>query len=221
MSKQTWEAVDQYYADLLPAGDSAFAAILKASEDAGLPSIQVSALQGKQLQLMAQLRGAKDILEVGTLGGYSALWLARALPEGGKLVTLELSEKHAQVARENLARAGVGDRIEVIQGPADASLARLAEEGRTFDFVFIDADKEGYPTYFDWAVKLARPGAAIVADNVVRDGKVADPSNTDPRVQGIQRFKEKLAADKRVSATAIQTVGTKGYDGFVLARVLG
>jgi len=217
-----WERVDGYYEQLLLGSDPVLEAALRASEEAGLPAIQVSPLQGRMLQLLVQLHGATRVLEVGTLGGYSAIWLARGLPPEGRLVTLELEPLHAQVARANLSRAGFADRAEVLVGPADASLARLADEGRgPFDLVFIDADKPGYTSYFEWALKLSRPGTAIVADNVVRKGAVAEPDHPDERVQGIRRFAERVAAEKRVVATAIQTVGSKGYDGFLLARVLG
>lgn len=221
MSNQVWDAVDGYYADLLLGSDPALEAILQASEAAGLPAIQVSPLQGKLLQLLVQMQGARKVLEVGTLGGYSALWLARGLSQGGRLVTLELSPKHAEVARANLARAGVGDRVEVRQGNAEDSLAQLIRErSGPFDLIFIDADKPGYTRYFELALQLSRPGTVIVADNVVRDGAVVEPSHPDERVQGVRRFADRVAAEKRVSATAIQTVGSKGYDGFLLARVL-
>jgi len=221
MSNPTWDAVDKYCAELLLGPDPALEAILQASDAAGLPSIQVSPLQGKLLQLLVQMQGARNVLEVGTLGGYSALWLARGLPDGGRLVTLELNPRHAEVARANLARAGVGDKVEVRQGPAEAALGKLAEEGGgPFDLIFIDADKPGYPRYFELALPLSRAGTVIVADNVVRDGAVVDPSHPDERVQGIRRFNQKVASEKRVSATVIQTVGSKGYDGFALLRVL-
>jgi len=166
------------------------------------------------------MQGARNILELGTLGGYSTIWLARALPPGGQLVTLEASPKHAEVARANIASAGLADRVEIRVGSALDTLPRLAAEGRApFDLIFIDADKENNPPYFTWALKLSRPGTVIVVDNVVRDGAVADPANTDPAIQGIRRFHEMLAAEPRATATAIQTVGSKGYDGFTLILV--
>ena len=215
--KAGWTAVDDYFAGLLLPPDDTLAAAQAASTAAGLPAISVAANQGKMLELLARLRGARRILEVGTLGGYSTIWLARALPADGQLVTLEFSPAHAAVARANLDRAGFADRVEIHVGPALETLARLTG---AFDLIFIDADKENYAAYFDWAVRLARPGTLIIADNVVRGGGVVDPSHEDPRVQGIRRFVERLAADSRVSATAVQTVGSKGYDGFILALVV-
>jgi predicted O-methyltransferase YrrM len=165
--------------------------------------------------------GARRILEIGTLGGYSAIWLARALPPDGRLTTLEISPRHADVARSNLARAGLASVTEVVVGPALQSLAGLAEQGAgPFDLVFIDADKEGYPDYLEWSVRLSRKGTLIVADNVVRQGQVADPSNTDARVRGIRLFNERLATDGRLTATILQTVGSKGHDGLAFAVVL-
>jgi predicted O-methyltransferase YrrM len=200
--------------------DRALAAALQASAAAGLPPIHVSPSQGKLLMLLAQLMGARTILELGTLGGYSAIWLARALPEDGRLITLEANATHAEVARANIARAGLGDRAHVRVGNALDTLAELAAEGHApFDFVFIDADKPSYPDYFQWALKLSRRGTLIIADNVVRKGAVIDAASTDPNIQGMRRFHELVAAESRVSATAIQTVGSKGYDGFSLAVV--
>jgi predicted O-methyltransferase YrrM len=196
-------------------------AVLAASSAAGLPEINVAPNQGKLLQLLAQSHGARSILEIGTLGGYSTIWLARALPADGKLVTLEFEPKHAEVARANFARAGLGGKIELRLGKASDHLAQLVAEGRgPFDFIFIDADKESYPDYLAWALKLSRRGTLIIADNVVRKGEVADASSEDPRVQGARRFNELLAAEPRVSATILQTVGSKGYDGFALALVI-
>jgi predicted O-methyltransferase YrrM len=220
MSQEQWTAVDRYLTDLLVPPDPALEAALQASAAAGLPSINVSPNQGKLLHLLARLQGARTVLEIGTLGGYSTIWLARALPAGGRLVTLESDAKHAEVARANLARAGLADVVELRLGPALETLPQLASEGRgPFDLTFIDADKPSYPDYLAWALRLSRRGSLIVADNVVRKGAVLDPASDDPRVQGARRFNELLAAEPRVSATAIQTVGSKGYDGFALAFV--
>ena len=215
-----WTAVDSYYAGLLLGSDPALDAALRDSAAAGLPSIQVAPNQGKFLHLLARMQNAKKILEIGTLGGYSTIWLARALPADGHLITLELEARHAEVARRNFARAGVADKIELLLGRALESLPRLVEEHRgPFDLIFIDADKPSTAEYFQWAMKLSRPGTVIVVDNVVRKGAITDAKSTDINVQGIRRFAEALATDRRVSATAMQTVGSKGYDGFVLARV--
>jgi predicted O-methyltransferase YrrM len=193
---------------------------MQASSAAGLPAYAVSPTQGKLLFLLAQVQGARNILELGTLGGYSTIWLARALPPGGKLVTLEASQKHAEVAQANIANAGLADRVELRVGPALDTLPQLAAEGRSpFDLIFIDADKENNPLYFTWALKLSRRGTVIIVDNVVRDGAVVDSAKPDPVIQGIRRFHEMLAAEPRATATAIQTVGSKGYDGFTLIRV--
>jgi predicted O-methyltransferase YrrM len=221
LNQQQWTAVDQYLADLFIPPDPALDAAMQASAAAGLPSIQVSPTQGKMLYLLARIRGARRILEIGTLGGYSTIWLARALPppaEGGRLVTLEYEAKHADVARANLARAGLADRVEVMVGPALESLPTLSAQG-PFDFVFIDADKTNYPGYFEWSLKLSRPGTVIVADNVVRKGAVVDADSADANVRAVRQFNELLVASGRVSATAIQTVGAKGYDGFVIGIV--
>ena len=220
MSQERWTAVDQYIGDLLLPPDASLDAALQASVAAGLPQINVSPAQGKLLQLLAQLQGARTILEIGTLAGYSTIWLARALPSGGRLVTLEAEPKHAEVARANIARAGLAGVVDLRLGPALETLPRLAAEGQgPFDLIFIDADKQSTAEYFAWALRLARRGSLIVVDNVVRNGAVADPDSADPGVQGIRRFNEVLAAERRVSATAIQTVGSKGYDGFALALV--
>ncbi len=220
MNPTQWADVDRYLGELLLPADAALAAALKESEAAGLPAIAVSPAQGKMLQLFARMQQVRSILEIGTLGGYSTIWLARALPADGRLVTLELEPKHAEVARKNFQRAGVADKIELRLGRAIDSLPQLAAEKRgKFDFVFIDADKASIAEYFDWAVRLARPGAAIVVDNVVRKGAVIDATSTDAAVVGVRRFNERLAQDGRVSATTIQTVGSKGYDGFTLAIV--
>jgi predicted O-methyltransferase YrrM len=220
MSKETWTAVDDYVGAKLLKGDPSFDFALKASKDAGLPEIQVSPAQGKFLMLLAQAQGARRILEVGTLGGYSTLWLANALPAGGTLVTLEFDPKHAGVARDNMARAGLSGVVEVRVGDARQSLPALIAEGKgPFDLIFIDADKVGYPEYFGWALRLSKPGTLIVADNVVRNGAVSDPGSTDASVMAVRLMNELVAAEKRVSATVLQTVGCKGYDGFMLARV--
>jgi len=221
MNQEQWTAVDRYVTELLLPADPVLAAALEASTAAGLPSIQVSPPQGRLLELLARLQGARSILEIGTLGGYSTICLARALPPGGRLVTLELEPRHAAVARENLARAGLGGVVELRLGPAADTLAQLAAEGAgPFDLVFIDADKAGYPDYLAASLRLARRGSVILADNVVRHGAVADPACADPAVQGVRRFHALVAAEPRVRATVIQTVGAKGYDGFTLALVV-
>lgn len=222
MSQEQWTAVDQYISQTLLPPDTTLDAALKASTDAGLPAISVSPNQGKFLHLLALAQGAKSILEIGTLGGYSTIWLARALPTNGQLITLEFEPKHAEVAQKNLVRAGVADKVELRVGAALETLPQLAAERKgPFDFIFIDADKENYPGYWEWALKLSRRGTLIVADNVVRKGEVIDPASTDPRVQAVRRMNELIAVERRVSATAIQTVGSKGYDGFTLAVVIG
>jgi len=220
MSQEQWTAVDRYLTDLLVQPDDSLNAALRASVEAGLPSINVSPPQGKLLHLLAKLCGAKKILEIGTLGGYSAIWLARALPPDGKLVTLEFDPKHARVARSNIDRAGLGNLVDLIEGKAIDTLPKLKSENRgPFDLIFIDADKVSTAEYFEWAVQLSRPGGLIVVDNVVRKGAVIDATSTDKDVQGIRRFNEMLAKDKRVTATAIQTVGGKGYDGLAIVVV--
>jgi predicted O-methyltransferase YrrM len=220
MNLEQWTAVDRYLTDLLVAPDQALEAALQTSAEAGLPPISVTPNQGKLLQLLAKMQGARNILEIGTLGGYSTIWLARALPPGGRLVTLEAEPLHARIAQKNITRAGLGKIVEVLLGPALETLRQLVAEKRDpFDFIFIDADKENYPDYFVWSLKLSRRGTCIIADNVVRNGAVIDPADEDPRVQGVRRFNELLAADPRVSATTLQTVGSKGYDGFMLAIV--
>jgi predicted O-methyltransferase YrrM len=218
MSRETWNAVEAYATETAIRPDPSYQVVHDASVAAGLPNIAVSAAEGKQLYLLAKMCGARRILEIGTLGGYSTLWLARALPPDGKLITLEYSPKHAEVARANLAKAGVSDRVEVKIGAALDLLPAL--EGR-FDFFFLDANKDGYPDYFRCAVKLSHPGSVIVADNVVRGGKVADGSSTDLLVQGVRKMLEAVAAEPRVEASVIQTVGSKGYDGYMVAVVTG
>jgi predicted O-methyltransferase YrrM len=221
MSKDTtWTAVDDYFGKLLIAADTVLEQALADSVAAGLPSIAVSPLQGKQLLVLAQMQNSKRILEIGTLGGYSTIWLARSLPADGRLVSLEFSAKHAEVARANVDRAGVSRLVEIRVGPALESLPGVAAEKLgPFDFIFVDADKRNNPGYFEWALKLSRPGTVILIDNTVRDGAVADLKNKDPDIEGIRRVHELIAAEPRVTATAIQTVGAKGYDGFTLIRV--
>ena len=221
MTQDTWNAVDTYLTDTLVKPDTALEEALRASEAAGLPAINVSPPQGKFLQLLARIHGARTLLEIGTLGGYSTIWLARALPPGGRLITLEIDPKHAAVARENLARAGFANIVRVRVGRALDSLDELYREAEgPFDFVFIDADKPSNPDYFAWALKMSRPGTVIVVDNVVRKGAVADPASEDAAVRGVRRLNQMMAAEPRISATAIQTVGSKGYDGFAVALVL-
>ncbi|WP_405111252.1 O-methyltransferase [Paenibacillus sp. FSL K6-1217] len=218
--QNTWSTVDTYLGDSLLAADPILDAVLDANAGAGLPAIDVAPNQGKLLYLLAKMKGASNMLEIGTLGGYSTIWLARALPETGRLVTLEFEHKHVVVAEDNLRMAGLAHKTEVLEGPALDSLALLEARGaEPFDFIFIDADKPNNPHYLKWALKLARPGAVIVADNIVRDGEVINPASTDDRVQGIRQFMELLSAEPRIDATAIQTVGSKGYDGFVLGIV--
>jgi len=212
-----WAMVDGLLESLLLAPDDALAAALAAADDAGLPPIQVPPLQGRFLHLLARAIGARRILEFGTLGGYSTIWLARALPRDGRLTTLELDPGHAEVARANLARAGVGELVDVLVGPAAQSLPAL--DGETFDFTFIDADKPSTPDYFDWSVAHTRAGGVIVVDNVVRRGAILDDSDEDANVVGVRRFMELAGRDPRVSVTALQTVGGKGHDGFALAVV--
>jgi predicted O-methyltransferase YrrM len=220
-SEARWASVDRYLNDTLIPPDPALDAALKANAAANLPAIDVSPSQGKLLQLLAEIQGAQRILEIGTLGGYSTINLARALPPDGKLITLELDPHHAEVALANIANAGLADAVELRLGPALDSLHQLhAEHAEPFDLIFLDANKDGYPHYLTAALKLARPGTLILADNVIRDGEVIDAASTDPNVQGVRRFLELLAADPRISSTAVQTVGSKGYDGFAIIRVL-
>jgi predicted O-methyltransferase YrrM len=220
MSQNLWDKVDAYFTDVLVPSDPTLEAALRDSEAAGLPPINVAPNQGKLLQLLAQLHGAKRILEIGTLGGYSTIWLARALPKDGRLITLELDAKHAEVAKRNIARANLSTLVDIRVGKAVETLARLKKENvAPFDFIFIDADKPSNPEYLTWSLKLSRPGTVIVADNVVRNGAVADATTTDPNVLGVRRFLDMLSAEPRLTATAIQTVGSKGYDGFALAIV--
>ncbi|MGW2169887.1 O-methyltransferase [Streptomyces sp. NPDC001705] len=218
---QLWEDVDAYFSSHLTPDDPALGAALRESEAAGLPPVNVTATQGKLLQLLAQIQGARTILEIGTLGGYSTIWMARALPADGRLVTLEYSARHAEVATRNLARAGLEALVDVRVGPALESLPKLADENPApFDLVFIDADKGNNPHYLEWALKLTSTGSLVVIDNVVREGRVADPDDTADDVRGTRAAIELIGAHPRLSGTAIQTVGGKGYDGFALARVL-
>lgn len=220
MNETEWNAVDNYLCDALVPTDAALDAALQASARAGLPDINVTPNQGLLLQLIARIQGARRILEIGTLGGYSTIWLARALPAGGSLTTLEINPEYAALARKNIERAGLGDVVTVRVGDAVETLRQLADEGQTpFDFVFIDAKKEYNPQYLDGVLKLARPGTVIVCDNVVRAGRVLDAATEDPDVQGVRRYFELAGADARLSTTAIQTVGSKGWDGFAISRV--
>jgi predicted O-methyltransferase YrrM len=220
MTRGQWAKVDGYISDVLIPPNEVLTAALAANAAGGLPAIDVAPNQGKLLELLARIHGSKDILELGTLGGYSTIWLAGALPPGGRLVTLEFDPHHAEVARSNIARAGFSDVVELRVGPALETLPQLAAEGYgPFDLIFIDADKDNYPGYFRWALELSRPGTVILADNVVRDGALADPDTTSAYVKGVQRLHELVAAEPRVTATTIQTVGSKGYDGFMLMLV--
>jgi predicted O-methyltransferase YrrM len=217
-----WVEVERFLNGHLVAEDETLTQALEAARGAGLPGIDIDPGMGKLLQLLAGLVDARQILELGTLGGYSTIWLARALPPGGRVVTLELDPRYAEVAQASIARAGLEGSVELIVGPALESLRRLADEGRgPFDLVFIDADKQSTPEYFTWSLELTRPGSLIVVDNVVRRGTLVDAASTDPNTQGMRRFVELAGAERRVAATAIQTVGSKDYDGFVVARVLG
>jgi predicted O-methyltransferase YrrM len=219
MSKR-WSEVDSYFAKTLIGSDAALDEALAANSAAGLPSIDVSAPQGKLIHLLARMSGARKALEIGTLGGYSTIWLARALPDDGRIITLELNPRNAEVARRNVARAGLESKVEIRTGAALATLPKIEAEGLgPFDFVFIDADKANNAAYLEWALRLSRPGTAIVVDNVVREGGVADAASRDPDVAGVRRMFELMARDPRLCATAIQTVGAKGWDGFALAVV--
>jgi predicted O-methyltransferase YrrM len=223
MTQELWSAVDRYICDRLIDEDPVLDAALAASDAAGLPPIAVTANQGRMLELLVRIHGARRVLELGTLGGYSTIWLARGLPPDGRLVTLEADPDYAEVARANIAAAGHGETVQMRVGPALETLPVLAEEGASFDLIFIDADKQNYPGYLEWSLKLAHPGTLIVGDNVVRDGAIvadeSDPRSADGVVRGVRRFYELLAAEPRVDATAIQTVGAKGHDGFALALV--
>ena len=220
MSSKTWTAVDDYIVSSLFEADPVLDAVLAANRDQGLPAIDVSAAQGKLLSLLVRIRGAKKVLEVGTLGGYSTIWMARGLPADGKVVTLELDPHHAKVARSNFERAGVSGKVDLRLGPALQSLAALGSENAgPFDLIFIDADKPNNPNYLDWAMKLSRPGTVIVCDNVIRDGAVVKHNSGDANVEGARAAFSFIGGDKRLDGTAIQTVGAKGYDGFAIAIV--
>ena len=218
---QVWDDVDEYFSSQLSPDDEILLAALRDSEAAGLPAISVTATQGKLLQLLAQIQGARNILEIGTLGGYSTIWMARALPSDGRLISLEYSAKYAEVASRNIARAGLDKVVEVRVGPALESLPKLADENPApFDLVFIDADKANNPHYVEWALRLTSTGSLIVVDNVVRGGRVVETDSDAPDVRGTRAAIELIGSHPRLSGTAIQTVGSKGYDGFALARVL-
>jgi predicted O-methyltransferase YrrM len=220
MTQELWEAVDKYFDEMLIPHDSALDDALAAAAAANLPAIQVSSVQGKLLHLLARIMNARNILEIGTLGGYSTIWMARALPEGGRIITLEADPKHAEVAQKNFARAGVENKVELRLGKALDTLPKVAADGRgPFDMFFIDANKSNMPEYFEWSLKLARKGSVIIADNVVREGAVLDGKSKDADIQGIRRFLEMVGKEKRVSGTALQTVSTKNYDGFALVLV--
>ena len=220
MSKSTWTEVDRYFNDHLLDDDAVLESTLQSNALAELPAIDVSPGQGKLLYLLARLQSAKRILEIGTLGGYSTIWLARALPPDGKVITLELEKKHAEVAQSNIERAGISEKVEILVGRAVHSLEALENSGiEPFDFIFIDADKESLPEYFSWALKLSKAGSAIVIDNVVRDGAVVDVESEDLRVQGVRKLVEVLSTQSGIASTVVQTVGKKGYDGFILVYV--
>ena len=220
MTQELWTSVDRYLSGVVAPADAALTAALESSTKAGLPEIQVSTVQGKLLHILAKTQGARRVLEIGTLGGYSTIWLARALPSDGRLVSLEADPKHAEVARANVVRAGLEKVVDIRLGRALELLPRIAaEDGGPFDLIFIDADKPSIPEYFAWALKLSTKGTLILVDNVVREGAVIDPKSEDANVQGVRRFFDLLAAEKRVTATAIQTVGAKGYDGLAIVLV--
>ncbi|MGE6256564.1 O-methyltransferase [Heyndrickxia sporothermodurans] len=215
-----WNQVDQYFMEKVIPEDKALQQVLITNRELGIPEIDVSPTQGKLLYLFAKMKGARNVLEIGTLGGYSSIWLARALPESGKVYTLEMEQKYADIAQQNIKQAGCENKVEVIVGKALDTLPLLKERGITpFDFIFIDADKQNNPQYLRWALKLSESGTIIVADNVVRNGEVIDTNSKDERVQGIRQFMDIIANEPRIEATSIQTVGSKGYDGFVLGVV--
>jgi predicted O-methyltransferase YrrM len=220
MAEDQWTKVDQYFSERLLPNDPILESALETSVAAGLPAISVSPNQGKLLQMLAEIVGARSILEIGTLGGYSTIWLARGMRPGGQLISLEVDPKHAEVARLNFSRAGLQDVVEVRVGNALETVQQLSAERRgPFDLIFIDADKQNIPTYFEWALKLSRPGTLIIVDNVVRSGAVIDADSSDSSVQGVRRFIELLRAESGASGTVIQTVGIKGYDGFAIVLV--
>jgi predicted O-methyltransferase YrrM len=220
MAQQLWTAVERYVVDSVIGSDALLDEVLRANAAAGLPSIDVAPNEGKLLYLLAKIRGAKRILEIGTLGGYSTIWLARSLLAEGRLLTLEVSAKHAEVAAKNIDRAGFSAKVEIRLGPAAESLAKLHEAGAApFDFIFIDADKPSNPKYLEWALKLSRPGTVIVVDNVIREGEIVDAASKDASVQGVRQLFAMIKTESRIDATALQTVGSKGYDGFVMGVV--
>ncbi|MBV9074727.1 MAG: O-methyltransferase [Acidobacteria bacterium] len=219
MNQEQWTAVDDYISSTVISSDVALDAALEESTKAELPAIAVTPNQGKLLHILARSINAKRILEIGTLGGYSTIWLARALPKDGSVISLEISAKHADVARKNIERAGLAGKVEIQLGPALDSMKQLAAEKRPFDFIFIDADKATIPDYFIWSLKLSRPGSLLIIDNVIRKGGVIESQSPDPDIQGVRRLNEMLAKETRVTATTIQTVGSKGYDGFTIALV--
>jgi predicted O-methyltransferase YrrM len=220
LSQELWTAVDHYITESLIPPDPILEESLRANAAANLPSIDVAPNQGKLLHLLARIQGSRRILEIGTLGGYSTIWLARALPPDGKLITLEVDPKHASVATANIQRAGLSSKVELRLGPALESLSQLhAEASPPFDLIFIDADKPNMPAYLEWSLRLSRPGTIIVCDNVIREGAVIDRDSTDPMVHGARHLFESLAANPRIDATGLQTVGSKGHDGFILGVV--
>lgn len=219
-AQEIWKKVDDYFSAALIHPDAALEAALDTNRAAELPAIDVTPLQGRFLEMLVRLSGTRRVLEMGTLGGYSTIWLARALPADGIVVTLEVEPRHAEIARKNIENAGFADRVQLRVGPALETLAVLGQEqAPPFDFIFIDADKASYPEYLQWSLNLSRPGTLIVADNVVRDGKVIEPENPDANIQGVRRFTDLVAAEPRLTATVLQTVGSKGYDGFTIAIV--
>ncbi len=219
MLNNVWKNVDEYFIDKLIPSDKTLEGVLQTNKEAGIPEIDVSPTQGKFLYLLAKIKGAKNILEIGTLGGYSSLWFARALPETGKVYTLEIEPKYAKIAKQNIKNAGCASKVEVLVGSALDTLPTLKDKGLLFDLIFIDADKPNNPHYLKWALALANNGALIIGDNVVRNGEVIDEKSEDERVQGVRQFMDLLEKDPRIESTAIQTVGNKGYDGFVISIV--
>jgi len=220
LNQDTWNAVDEYFNNVLVSSDFALNNAIQNSNAAGLPKHNVAPNQGKLLQLFAKMQGARNILEIGTLGGYSTIWLARALPSDGCLITLEANPDYAEVAIKNITKANLADVVDVRIGKAIDTLPKLLKEGLApFDLIFIDADKPNNPAYLEWSLKLSRPGTIIIGDNVVRNGEVINPDSSDAKVQGVRKFCELISSEPRLSATAIQTVGSKGYDGFAIALV--
>lgn len=217
MNEKTWKEVDQYFTAKLHKKDQLMNEVMKANEEAQMPSIDVSPSQGKMLHMLVKMKGAKRILEIGTLGGYSSIWMGRALPENGSLITLEYSEKHAEVARGNIRKAGLENKVKILTGAALDTLPSL--KGQKFDFIFIDADKKNNPHYIKWAIELSEPGTVIITDNVVRGGRVIDAKSPDENIKGVRTFIDILSDSELIDSTAIQTVGTKGYDGFVIGIV--